>query len=74
MMRRVLLLLTALIAAAMMSVGPVFAHSGNHHHCDWDGHGNDHWDECHDNGDDGDDDDGDGVLGFLPGYIQNMVD
>ena len=37
MKRRVLLLLTALIAAAMMSVGPAFAH-GNHNECRWDGH------------------------------------
>jgi hypothetical protein len=36
MKRRVLLLLTALIAAAMMSVGPAFAH-GNHNDCRWDG-------------------------------------
>ena len=54
MKRRVLLLLTALIAAAMMSVGPALAHSGNHHHCDWDGHwwhGN--GGDCDDNGDGG---------------------
>ena len=46
MKRRVLLLLTALIAAAMMSVGPALAHSGNDNDCDWDGH---RW--RHDNGD-----------------------
>ncbi len=34
MKRRVLLLLTALIVAAMMSVGPAFAH-GNHDDCRW---------------------------------------
>jgi hypothetical protein len=51
MKRRVLLLLTALIAAAMMSVGPAFAH-GNHNDCRWDG--NRGWHD-HDNGDDCDD-------------------
>ena len=55
MKRRVLLLLTALIVAAMMSVGPAFAHSGNHHDCDWDGHRwwHDNGDECDNNGHDG---------------------
>ena len=53
MKRRVLLLLTALIAAAMMSVGPAFADSGD---CDWDGNGN--W--RHDNGDWCDDNNGGG--------------
>jgi hypothetical protein len=56
MKRRVLLLLTALIAAAMMSVGPAFAH-GNHNDCRWDG--NRGWHD-HDNGDDCDDNNGDG--------------
>ena len=51
MERRVLLLLTALIAAAMMSVGPAFAH-GNHTDCRWDS--NRGWHD-HDNGDDCDD-------------------
>ena len=57
MKRRVLLLLTALIAAAMMSVGPAFAH-GNHTDCRWDA--NRGWHD-HDNGDDCDDNNGDGV-------------
>jgi hypothetical protein len=56
MKRRVLLLLTALIAAAMMSVGPAFAH-GNHNDCRWDW--NRGWHD-HDNGDDCDDNNGGG--------------
>ena len=55
MKRRVLLLLTSLIAAAMMSVGPALAHSGNDNDCDWDGH---RW--WHDNGGDCGDDNGNG--------------
>ena len=35
MQRRVLLLLTALIVAAMMSVGPAFAHGGHDCNRDW---------------------------------------
>ena len=56
MKRRVLLLLTALIAAAMMSVGPAFAH-GNHTDCRWDSnrgwHDHDNGDDCDDNGNGG---------------------
>jgi hypothetical protein len=74
MQRRILLLLTALIVAAMMSVGPAFAH-GNHNDCRWDGdrgwHDHDNGDDCDDNNGD---DDGDGGLGFLPGFIQNIIE
>ena len=70
MKRRVLLLLTALIVAAMLSVGPAFADGGND--CDWwDGHQWHH--DCNDNGDDNGDDGGEG-LGFLPNFIQNIIE
>ena len=57
MKRRVLLLLTALIADAMMSVGPAFAH-GNHNDCRWDGnrgwHDHDNnWGDCDDDNNNG---------------------
>ena len=52
MQRRVLLLLTALIVAAMMSVGPAFAH-GNHNDCRWNEnrgwHDHDNRGDCNDN-------------------------
>ncbi len=52
MKRRVLLLLTALIVAAMMSVGPAFAH-GNHNDCRWNAnrgwHDHDNRGDCGDN-------------------------
>jgi hypothetical protein len=57
MKRRVLLLLAALIAAAMMSVGPAFAH-GNHNDCRWDG--NRGWHDHDNNRGDCDDNNGGG--------------
>jgi hypothetical protein len=52
----------------MMSVGPAFAHQNDD--CDWDGHHDNGHGWCDDNGDD----DGNGGLGFLPGFVQNIIE
>jgi len=53
-MRRISVLLVAVVMAMMLSMGPAFAHPNDD--CDWDGNG--HWrhdngNECDDNGNGG---------------------
>ena len=61
MLRRVLVLLTAVVMAAMLSVGPAFADGGDGNNCHWDDW---HWARKRDDDDD-DKHGGGGFGGFL---------